>query len=502
MLPASTRQWPRYVGAFLVIVLMAGVASAVAAIRAIPVAKDGGGLVGSGPKIDKKLLANVKPGDPQTLLLIGSDKRSSNSSDGKARSGQLSDTIMLAHLDSSRPTTLMSIPRDTQVNVTQKDGSVDTEKINAAFAQGGAPLTVKVVTQLLHIPISHVVVTNFLAFQEAVNRLGCLYEDIDRSYFNDNASGVDNYSAIDVKSGYQLLCGADTLEWVRFRHTDSDLVRAARQQAFLRSAKGQVAASKLFKSSSDLFKIFEHYTETDLDDRGEVLSLLKLAINSSKQPIRSVNFQVEQSPTNSNLLVTPAGLAEMKKEFLAAQPETDLQTAPKGSTKQAKKPKAKKRTGLAKGLVTVPSEKSSPQLIKASFDLAAGHLPMYYPSARLATGGYANLDPVRTYTIKAGRYSKRSYPAFRLTYSMGQSYLGQYYGLQGTTWKDAPILKQTHSTVQRGGKTLMVYKAGSKYQLVAWQTPKAVYWISNSVSLALGNSQMLDIAASLTKVAG
>ena len=80
--------------------------------------------------------------------------------------------------------------------------------------------------------------------------------------------------------------------------------------------------------------------------------------------------------------------------------------------------------------------------------------------------------------------------------------LGQYYGVQGTTWKDAPILKQTHSNVSRNGRTLLVYKAGSRYQLVAWVTPKAVYWVSNSVSLALGNSQMLDIASSLTRVAG
>jgi LCP family protein required for cell wall assembly len=493
------------VGAFTVFVLMAGVASAVAAINTVPeppkptFCLEGTRLAdGTCPSVPEP-----KPGKPQTLLLIGSDKRSTKSADGAARSGQLSDTIMLAHIDPDRPTTLMSIPRDTQVSVPQKDGSIQTEKINAAFAQGGAPLTRKVVKDLLGITASHVVVIDFAAFQEAVNKLDCLYEDIDRSYFNDNSQG-QNYSAINVKSGYQLLCGADTLSWVRFRHTDSDLVRAARQQAFLRAAKGQVAASKLIGDSGDLVKIFQHYTQTDITKRTEVLTLLKLALASSGQPIRSVGFEVSDSPIpgNTNLIVTPTGLAKMKKAFLAAEPVDDkpLPSRPKGT---AKKTKTVKRSGLATNLVKVPSEATSPQLTKASFDLAAGKLPVYYPSVRLAFGGYASLDPVRTYAIKAGRFSKRSYPAFRLTYSAGDGkYLGQYYGVQGTTWKDAPILKQTHTAVQRGGRTLNVYKAGARYQLVSWSTPKAVYWVSNSVSLSLTNAQMLDIAGSLTRVAG
>lgn len=300
----SPRQWPGYIGAILVFVLLAGVGTAYGVIAQIPCFGCDGGGKGDPPNIVPGVpLPTVKPGQPQTLLLIGSDKRSTKSADGASRSGQLSDTIMLVHLDSQRPTTVMSIPRDTQVRVKQKNGTFDTEKINAAFAQGGASLTYQVVTDLLHIPISHIVVTNFNAFQEAVNRLGCLYEDIDRSYFNDNSQG-ENYSAINVKSGYQLLCGADTLQWVRFRHTDNDLVRGARQQAFLRSAKNQVAASRLLDGTgADLFKIFRHYTETDRLSRSAVLSLLKLVLNTAHQPIRSVPFIATDSKVNRIILV-------------------------------------------------------------------------------------------------------------------------------------------------------------------------------------------------------
>ena len=74
--------------------------------------------------------------------------------------------------------------------------------------------------------------------------------------------------------------------------------------------------------------------------------------------------------------------------------------------------------------------------------------------------------------------------------------------MQGTTWKQAPILKEAHDTVKRGGRTLQVYRAGPRTRIVAWTTPQGVYWVSHSLSLALTNRQMLDIAAGLVRVPG
>lgn len=487
--------------------VLAGTATAFAAITAIPVLPgDGDREPGAAPALpDIPGLAPVKPGQPQTLLLIGSDKRSKKSVDG-GRTGELSDTMMLAHLDGDRGGSLLSIPRDTEVQIPLAAGGTRTAKVNEAFAEGGAPLTVKVIKNLLGISISHVVVINFSAFERSINKLGCLYQDIDRSYFNDN-SGGENYAAIDVKAGYQMLCGADTLDWVRYRHTDNDLVRAARQQEFLRSAKTQIAASKILDNRNDLLTIFGRYTRTDIKKRTAVLSLLKLAINASDDPLRSVKFRAVEVPGGSNLSATPAGIAAMKREFeqlLPAQGATTTNKAQnKPSTTKAKKATKTKSPGLATGLVKVASETTKPELQQASFELAAGNLPVYYPGARLAVGGYAQRDPVRTYEIRASRYSKRKYPAFRLTYSAGEGqYFGQYYGVQGTTWKDAPILKEPHTTVTRNGRKLNVYSAGGRYRIVSWTTDRGVYWVSNSVSLALGNRQMIDIASSLTRVPG
>jgi polyisoprenyl-teichoic acid--peptidoglycan teichoic acid transferase len=76
---------------------------------------------------------------------------------------------------------------------------------------------------------------------------------------------------------------------------------------------------------------------------------------------------------------------------------------------------------------------------------------------------------------------------------------GQYYGVQGTTWQNPPILNSPSSTRTVNGKQLLLYANGSKLSLVAWRTPQGVYWVSNTLTDDLTNRQLVAIAASLVK---
>jgi hypothetical protein len=76
----------------------------------------------------------------------------------------------------------------------------------------------------------------------------------------------------------------------------------------------------------------------------------------------------------------------------------------------------------------------------------------------------------------------------------------QYYGVQGTTWKDPPILKGADAIREVAGRKLRIYEDGRKVRMVAWRTPKAVYWISNSLDEDLTRDQMLAVAASLKRL--
>ena len=66
--------------------------------------------------------------------------------------------------------------------------------------------------------------------------------DVDRRYFNDHG-GPTGYAKINLQPGYQRLNGTRALDFVRFRHTDSDLYRNARQQLFVRAFKDQIESA-------------------------------------------------------------------------------------------------------------------------------------------------------------------------------------------------------------------------------------------------------------------
>ncbi len=436
------------------------------------------------------VLDDVPASDPQTILLLGSDKRYADGKENRPRS----DSIIVVRLDPDKgATAIMSIPRDLKVQIP----GYGTEKINGAYHLGGPKLTVRTVRKLLQIPISHVVNVNFGGFSQAVNRLGCVYADIDRRYFNDRG-GPGGYATIDLKAGYQKLCGQDALDYVRFRHTDSDFVRAARQQEFLRQAKEQFGLGKLFGDRKTLLKIFGRYTQTDIseDNDAAILGLLKLAYESSKTPIAEIPFPAYDA-AGGYVEISEQDLLKTVDRFVNVRGRTPSIDGADPKKKQPKRIKSPKR--LAPGLITAKDEGENHVL---SMDLRLGGfgLPVYFPKVRLTGGpeggaGYVKDSP-RSYEIFDR--NKNRYRAYRITLYAGAT--GQYYGVQGTTWKAAPILDNPTDEVRMRKRTYRRYFDGRKIRLIAWETPKAVYWVSNSLTQKLSNKQMMDVARSLQRI--
>jgi LCP family protein required for cell wall assembly len=446
------------------------------------------------PGLEKPgVLDGVPAGKPQTILVLGSDRRFVDiKQDNPARS----DTMMLVRLDPSKEATaVMNIPRDLQVPIQVPGGGIETTKINAAYSYGGPALAVKTVRNLLHIPINHVVNVNFGGFQRAVNRLGCVYVDVDRRYYHSNAGLAPSaqYAEIDVPAGYQKLCGEKSLDYVRFRHADDDFVRSARQQDFLRQAKDQVGLGRLFGDRKELLRIFGRYTDTDLKSYSAILRLLKLAFESSGHPIREVHFRGDIGP--EFVTITPQNLELTKQEFLHVKASSGARQGGHSATKASKKAgKRAKRTspGLPVGVI---NDRTSAEtlLAKASSSLS---FPAYYARARLARGSYPTDGSPRVYDIY-DRHHKR-YRAYRIVVSAG--FDGQYYGIQGMNWKSPPILDDPSDDISMRGRKYELFYDGNRLRLVAWRTPHAVYWVSNSLSETLTNKQMLAIARSLSRV--
>ena len=130
--------------------------------------------------------------------------------------------------------------------------------------------------------------------------------------------GGPDYATIDVKAGYQKLCGQDALDFVRYRHFDTDLVRAARQQQFLTDAKAQIGVGKLFSDRKALLKIFGRYTQTDIHSSNAILRLLKLAVESAKNPVKEIKFPGDI--TGDYVTATQDHLTNVVRQFMDATP--------------------------------------------------------------------------------------------------------------------------------------------------------------------------------------
>jgi len=180
-------------------------------------------------------------------LVIGYDHRAGIESNRPS----LSDTIMLVRADPSTKTiSLLSFPRDLDVPIYCPRSKTDTQgyvassddRINSAYSRCGETGTVLTVKHLTGLPINYLITVNFHGFKEVVDKLGGVWMDVDRRYYNKNTGAYYNdYANINLQPGYQLLSGQQALDFVRFRHTDDDLHRNARQQEFVQALRAQVS---------------------------------------------------------------------------------------------------------------------------------------------------------------------------------------------------------------------------------------------------------------------
>jgi LCP family protein required for cell wall assembly len=195
-------------------------------------------------KIDRSVLRGGG-----NFLLIGSDSRAFVDTPGdqqafgnkNTQTGQRSDTIMVAHVNSDGTGILVSFPRDLWVAIP----GLGHAKINAAFNYGPQRV-IETIEQNFNVPISHYLEVDFEGFRNIVNTLGTI-----PIYFPTPAR--DSKSGLYInQAGCQHLNGDEALAFVRSRYYESlvngryvtdplsDLDRIKRQQYFLRTLAQQV----------------------------------------------------------------------------------------------------------------------------------------------------------------------------------------------------------------------------------------------------------------------
>ena len=203
----------------------------------------------------------IKARDKATILVMGVDVRE----DDVGRS----DTLMVATVDPhTDQATLLSIPRDTRVRIY----GYGYDKINAAYAFGGEPLTEKTVENFLGIDIDHYVIVNVHSFVKIIDAIGGVDIYVPKRMYYEDPWDDDGGLLIDLYPGQQHMDGKTAVTYVRYRDEEGVIGRVKRQQQFMEACLDKVTSPEIITHIPEIIREVMYAVETDMSFR-ELLEL-------------------------------------------------------------------------------------------------------------------------------------------------------------------------------------------------------------------------------------
>jgi polyisoprenyl-teichoic acid--peptidoglycan teichoic acid transferase len=448
-------------------------------------------------------------GGPQTFLILGSDRRVGAKDSYDREDPPHSDTILLVRFDPTQgQTSVLSIPRDLMVNIDTPTGhSYPQEKINAAYTignklggtKGGMVLAAETIEREVFpgLKLNGIVDVSFAGFIKVVDTLGCAYVNVDHHYYNENVGSTEtDYTSINLQPGYQKLCYENALDYVRYRHTDSDFVRVARQQDFLRDLRGQISPGNEIGQIDTVAKAVGHAISTTFHaSASQLIELAKLIAFSQSKPLRQVKFRTSnvdfRGPGGGDYVTTTSQLAdETLEEFLHGQAPPTLPAAPHASSHPHHSHHGSHHhhhsgfSASALGLFPTGSA-GNEEVVKASFDVP---FQVLYPNLQT---GPAEQQQVRPYALRDQQGNLHH--AYVIVWR--QNSLGGYYDFEGSNWLNPPLF--AHARVQTiGSHSYRMVDDGEHIHAIGWRSGNVLYWLTNTLLEELSNAQMIAIANS------
>ncbi len=488
------------IGAILIVLLSGGATATLALNKITSIAEE----VFPGANVINAPKGVVTPeynGGPQTFLILGSDRRVGAKDIADRSDPPHSDTILLVRFDPEQgQTSLLSIPRDLMVNIKAATGQFyPKEKINAAYTdgnrlggtRGGMLLTAETIEKEVFpgLKLNSIVDVSFRGFIKVVDALGCAYVNVDHRYYNPLGTG---YTAINLQPGYQKLCYENALSYVRYRHTDSDFVRVARQQDFMRSLREQVSPGNELAQIDTVAKAVGHAIASTIHGSASTLiELAKLIAFSQSKPLRQVKFQSldvnSQFNGQSFVTTTPALMRATLADFLHGhgRPSPLASRPPAHASGHGRQRSSASAGSAARALNLVPTRSGEGEAVKAALGVP---FPVLYPSLQT---GQAEQQTVRAYALSDQQ--GKAHHAYVVVWE--QNILGGYYDFEASDWLNPPVF--AHARTQKvGGRTYRLVDDGSHIHVVGWRSGRVLYWLTNTLLEELSNAQMLAIAGS------
>ena len=189
--------------------------------------------------------------NPSNTLVLGVDVGSKSRQGTQGRS----DSIVLVRTDPDHHRiALVSIPRDLRVEILRHG----EQKINAAYAFGGATLAIKTVERVTGLPINHVVVVDFSTFGEVVDALGGITVNVPKPILSNKfecpratQAACARWPGWRFRKGEQEMDGHTALIYSRIREnqldpSENDFTRGGRQQAVIQAIADKVTSFNTF----------------------------------------------------------------------------------------------------------------------------------------------------------------------------------------------------------------------------------------------------------------
>jgi LCP family protein required for cell wall assembly len=205
-----------------------------------------------------------------TYLITGSDSRADGAVKDDGTAGERSDTVLLLHVPDSGPTALISLPRDTLVDIPGEGAG----KLNAAFAYGGAPLLVETVEGLTGLTVDHYAEIGMAGVKGIVDAVGGV-----RLCYDDDVNDRDSH--LKWKAGCHVVDGTVALQFARMRKADrlGDIGRAQRQRQLVGAVLENVDPKSIAVRPSQQVALINAATASlTVDESAGITDLARLAL--------------------------------------------------------------------------------------------------------------------------------------------------------------------------------------------------------------------------------
>ncbi len=240
-------------------------------------------------------LTDAQNTEGTTYLIAGSDRRGGEAVNDDGTEGARTDTIMLLHKAPGGNSYLVSLPRDTLVDIPGHGGY----KLNAAYAFGGAPLLVETVEEFTGLAVDHYVEIGFdgvSGMVDAVDHVNlCIDQDVE-----------DEKSGLSMTEGCHDVGGEQALAFVRARSFDptADIGRQQRQQQFVGALMDRVASPAVLLNPLSQVKLAGAGSDSLVTSEGTgIFTVARMALTARSamsagtltMPIEDPEFQTNNS---------------------------------------------------------------------------------------------------------------------------------------------------------------------------------------------------------------